>query len=179
MGLGRILCFDCTNPFHFYFSDAQTVWNKDKGKIQTFDNPVSTYIPIVNIARLDIIETGSDSNLTLSLSKLKTLATEIYDIDFVKTAWRSSSSSFWPSSSSAATTVWVEFPPPFQTSDEVHFLCNLALLQFCFAFNCVGPKPLSLLHHFLLAAKVKWVKAGMRRLEEWVRKVLRMPACQL
>ena len=76
MGFGRIVCFDCTNPFPFYFSDVETVGNKDKGKIQTFDVPVSTYIPIVNIARLDIIETGSDSNLTLSQSKLKTLAVE-------------------------------------------------------------------------------------------------------
>ena len=68
---GKILCFECTNPFPFYFSDVQTVGNKDKGKIQTFDIPVSTYIPIVNIARLDIVETGSDSNLTPSLSKFR------------------------------------------------------------------------------------------------------------
>ena len=76
---------------YLVFSDVQRVGNKDKGKIQTFDIPVSIYIPIVNIARLDIIETSSDSNLTPSLSKMKTLATEIYDIAFgIKAAWRKS-----------------------------------------------------------------------------------------
>ena len=31
---------------------------------------------------------------------------------------------------------------------------------------------------FELQAKVKWVKAGRRMIEGWVRKVLRMPRCQ-
>ena len=34
------------------------------------------------------------------------------------------------------------------------------------------------MHHFVLEAKVKWVKAGMRMMEGWVRKDLRMPRCQ-
>ena len=34
------------------------------------------------------------------------------------------------------------------------------------------------MHHFVLEAKVKWVNAGMRMMEGWVRKVLRMPGCQ-
>ena len=28
LSLGRILCFDCTNPFPFYFSDVHTVWEQ-------------------------------------------------------------------------------------------------------------------------------------------------------
>ena len=35
-----------------------------------------------------------------------------------------------------------------------------------------------LLHHFVLEAKAKWVKVGMRRMEGWAMKVLRMPRCQ-
>ena len=34
------------------------------------------------------------------------------------------------------------------------------------------------MHHFLLEAKVKWVKAGKRTMEGWEMMVLRMPRCQ-
>ena len=34
------------------------------------------------------------------------------------------------------------------------------------------------MHHFVLEAKVKWVKVGIRTMEGWAMMVLRMPRCQ-
>ena len=56
-------------------------------------------------------------------------------------------------------------------------------------FSCLSPSSSSspssppsslwlLLHHFVLETKAKWVKVGMRRMEGWAMKVLRMPRCQ-
>ena len=54
-----------------------------------------------------------------------------------------------------------------------------ALSSFSPSSSSSSPSSLGLLlHHFVLEAKVKWVKVGKRTMEGWEMTVLRMPRCQ-
>ena len=70
-------------------------------------------------------------------------------------------------------------------ADKVMKGSSASLVDFSLFFPC-SSFPSSLfsfsvkhpLHHFVLEAKVKWVKTGISMMEGWAMKVLRMPRCQ-